>query len=370
MTMPRSALISLSETPWYHIVSRCVRRAYLCGEDHVTGQNFNHRRGWIEARIRELAGVFAIDVAAYAVMSNHYHIVLRVDEERARHWDDTQVLSRWTQLFRGSEPVQRYLSADVPYISDSDLNKVSEWVEIYRQRLYDISWFMRVLNETLARMANAEDGIGGRFWEGRFKSQALLDEQSILAAMTYVDLNPIRAAMATTPEGSEHTSIKLRLEELISTRQPEQLPAQPAVQADESGSPENPDPPDTAQGGSLRSEADLQKLPEAPLMPFDAGQRHAAAIPFGFADYVDLVEMMGRVVHPHKRGKIPDKTPAILQRLDIDVASFVAFADSFLQEFGSVIGTPQSLSQVASHRQCRCPRGMTVAKALFPDKVA
>jgi len=360
MTMPRSALISLSETPWYHIVSRCVRRAYLCGEDHATGQNFNHRRGWIETRIRELAGVFAIDVAAYAVMSNHYHIVLRVDEERARSWDDTQVLSRWTKIFRGSEPVQRYLSADVPYISDSDLNKVVEWVEIYRQRLYDISWFMRVLNETLARMANAEDGIGGRFWEGRFKSQALLDEQSILAAMTYVDLNPVRAAMAATPEASEHTSIKLRLEELKSVKMPENPVSRPT---DQELVPESAD-------GGLRSETELQKLPEAPLMPFDAGQRHAAAIPFAFADYVDLVDMMGRIVHPHKRGKIPDKAPAILHRLEIDAASFVAFADNFLQEFGSVIGTPHSLSQVASQRQCRCPRGMAVAKTLFPDKVA
>lgn len=139
MTMPRSNLICLSETPWYHIVSRCVRRAFLCGVDHVSGQSFEHRRGWIEKRIRELAGVFAIDVAAFAVMSNHFHIVLRVDQERVLGWDETEVLRRWTQIFSGPEVVQRYLSERGDYLSQADLAKVGEWGEIYRQRLFDIS---------------------------------------------------------------------------------------------------------------------------------------------------------------------------------------------------------------------------------------
>ena len=84
MTRPRSTLVSLSDTAWYHVVSRCVRRAFLCGEDAHTGKNVDHRRGWIEARIRQLALVFTIDVAACAVMSNRYHTVLRVDAQRAQ----------------------------------------------------------------------------------------------------------------------------------------------------------------------------------------------------------------------------------------------------------------------------------------------
>ena len=156
MTQPRSALVSLDATPWYHVVSRCVRRAYLCGFDSHSGRNFEHRRGWIVERLRQLATVFAIDVAAYAVMSNHFHLVVRVDAERALGWDRDEVLRRWTQLFTGPELVQRY-RAHPEGLCAAELARVDLWVTAYRERLMDLSWFMRVLNESIARQANAED---------------------------------------------------------------------------------------------------------------------------------------------------------------------------------------------------------------------
>jgi REP element-mobilizing transposase RayT len=198
VTQPRSALVSLDDTSWYHCVARCVRRAFLCGEDRLTGKNFEHRRGWIAARMKELAAIFAIDVAAYAVMSNHYHVVAHIDRARARGWSLDEVLTRWTQLFTGPLLVRRYLSPARAEMHKSEIAKVEEFAELYRTRLHDLSWFMRGLNESLARCANAEDGCTGRFWEGRFKSQALLDEPALLAAMAYVDLNPVRAGMAET----------------------------------------------------------------------------------------------------------------------------------------------------------------------------
>ena len=99
MTKPRKALISLEGTPYYHCVSRCVRRAWLCGFDKLTSRSFEHRRGWIVDRMKGLASVFAIDIAAYAIMSSHHHAILHVDRKRALGWSRTEVFERWRQLF-------------------------------------------------------------------------------------------------------------------------------------------------------------------------------------------------------------------------------------------------------------------------------
>jgi hypothetical protein len=211
MPYPRSALVSLEATPWYHVISRCVRRAFLCGEDRATGRNFEHRRGWIVERMEQLAGVFAVDVAAYAVMANHFHQIVRVDAERAQAWSDDEVLRRWTKLYTGPELVQQYLRDGDAGMVDAQIEVVQGWAATYRARLGDLSWYMRVLNESISRMANAEDGVTGRFWEGRFKSHALLGEAAVLTAMAYVDLNPIRARLATVPEDSAFTSIAGRV---------------------------------------------------------------------------------------------------------------------------------------------------------------
>jgi len=365
MTRPRSSLVSLNDTPWYHVVNRCVRRAFLCGHDASTGHNFDHRRGWIETRIRELASVFTIDVAAYAVMSNHYHAVLRVDKARALALDDEAVLRRWTQLFTGPMLVQRYLSAARSQMGEGECAKVREFAELYRQRLHDLSWFMRVLNESIARQANAEDDCTGRFWEGRFKSQALLDEQALLAAMAYVDLNPIRAGMAESLLESLHTSIHARLADLQGQAfVPVLAPVVSPVVEDKNvilGAQTLP---------SLLPEAELSALPEAPLMPFDPTSRFEQAVPFGLEEYLELVDTMGRAVHPGKRGVIPVTTPPLLRRLGMDGEAFFACADHFFRDFASAVGTPAKLIELAAHRQQRALRGLAAARRVFEAKAA
>jgi REP element-mobilizing transposase RayT len=178
MTRPRASQVSLADTP-YHCVARCVRRAFLCGIDHLTGENYEHRREWLVTKMQSLASIFSIDLCAYAVMSNHYHVILRVDADQAAAWPQSEVIERWSRLFSLPVLVQRYLRGQTT--SDAEVNKAVEIVEEWRTRLTDISWFMRVLNESIARQANREDNCTGRFWEGRFKSQALLDNAAILA---------------------------------------------------------------------------------------------------------------------------------------------------------------------------------------------
>jgi len=209
MTKPRTALISLDHTPYYHCVARCVCRAFLCGFDRFTGRSFEHRRGWIVDRIKILSATFAIDVAAYAIMSDHFHVVLRIDSRRARNWSTREVFENWTRLFNGPPMAQRYLANE--QLSASEYELLQSLCATYRERLGSISWFMRCLNERIARAANVEDGCTGRFWEGRFKSQALLDKTALLTCMSYVDLNPIRAGIAATPETSDYTSIQERI---------------------------------------------------------------------------------------------------------------------------------------------------------------
>ncbi|AJF07632.1 transposase [Geoalkalibacter subterraneus] len=364
MTMPRSNLVSLSDTPWYHVVSRCVRRAYLCGEDYSSGKNFEHRRGWIESRICELSSIFAIDVAAYAVMSNHYHIVVRIDAERAAGWGDEEVLARWTRIFSGPGLVQKYLGTERDTLSATELSNIAALAETYRKRLHDLSWFMRVLNETIARMANAEDGVTGRFWEGRFKSQALLDDQALLTAMAYVDLNPVRAGLAQTPEESAHTSVRRRIADLFpKTAEEEASPAEkrtpPAAQVRKAAADLR------RRQEHVRPESELRQLEPAPLLDFSPSVQVDGAIPFTLPDYLELVDALGRAVHPAKRGFIPETTPAILSRLNIDFDTFFATADQFLSGFGSAVGTAQHLTALAEQRQCRYLRGVGQARSVF-----
>ena len=152
MPQPRFQQISIEDTPYYHCISRCVRRAFLCGVDKQTGFNFEHRRQWIVDRIKLLSSVFAIDLCAYAVMSNHYHLVVRINADEVKQWSDEEVARRWMQIFSGPLLMHQFLAnAD---LTKAELKSVAELFSTWRKRLCDLSWFMRCLNEPIARMAN------------------------------------------------------------------------------------------------------------------------------------------------------------------------------------------------------------------------
>jgi len=292
MTRPRKVLISLADTPYYHITSRCVRRAFLCGVDHYSGQSYEHRRQWVVDRIRLLSSLFAIDVCAYAVMSNHYHLVLKVCPGQLNDVTEDEILDRWCALFKGPLLIQNYRSGED--LKPFERAAVSDIVNVWRARLSSISWFMRCLNQPIARQANLEDKCTGKFWESRFTSQALKSEEALLSCMAYVDLNPVRAGIADTPEHSEHTSIRERLQPEFNLRQ--------AIVGQ------------TERGDLLDFTSALK-----PLLPFENRLTNELqkGILFSFEEYLALVDWTGRIIRSDKRGHIDDTLPPILDRLQI-----------------------------------------------------
>src|SRR5690606_24053595 len=191
--------ISLEITSYYHCIARCVRRSFFFGIDEK-GRDLNYRKPWFLKRLKLLGEAFAINIPAYAVMSNHYHLVLHIDKSRSDAWSMDEVIGQWLRIFKGPKLVQRYVAGAC--LNNAQLEEIRRLAEIWRSRLYDISWFMSCLNYYIALHANREDGCKGHFWEGRFISQALEDDVALLSCMAYVDLNPIRAGIANGLEDS------------------------------------------------------------------------------------------------------------------------------------------------------------------------
>ena len=146
-------------------------------------------------------------------------------------------------------------------------------------------------------------------WEGRFKSQALLDERALLSCMAYVDLNPIRAAMATTPESSEHTSIKKRIDLLA-----------------------------------------LGKPNPSSIEAFVGIQEQAIGIPFRLKDYLELVDWTGRIIRDDKRGAIESDLPPIIQRLNLDTDAWKILTTEFEIRFKQWVGSEHIVRQVCSDK--------------------
>jgi putative transposase len=274
VTYARKSLVSLTDTPYYHVVARCVRRAWLWGYDEYAKRDYSHRKAWVLERLGVLSRIFAIDICAYAVMANHYHLVVHVNRSAATSWSNVEVAARWGALF------------NVPPLVE----------------------------------------------EGRFKSQALLDEAGLLTAMAYVDLNPIRSGIAATPENSEFTSIYERIHTFVARS--ERAPI-------------------------------ATRNPRVPLRAFRTSGQTDNTIPYRLEDYLELVDWTGRAVRADKRGSIHAGLPPILGRLAIDAEAWQLAMRPRGNVFGRAIGSLNYLRLHAKTLGQSWVRGLHQARQLY-----
>jgi hypothetical protein len=323
----RREVLSEGEVQVVHCINRCVRSGFLCGTDPFTGKCYEHRREWIRNRLEFLAAVFAVDVLGFSVMNNHMHVILRSRPDVVSDWSDEEIVRRWWNLF----PKRRRKDGAPAELSDTEVTAMTgdtTRVQELRARLSSISWFMRCASEVIARLANGEDECSGRFWEGRFKAEILPDEAAIAACMVYVDLNPIRAGLAETPEKSDFTSGQDRISDLKSAEDVSTAGAKD--QRIEHG----------AKAGWM---APIALEPRRKAVRGKVTHRRASnkgCVFMALPGYLQLLDWTGRQIRPDKRGAIPESVPGILDRLDLSEETWLNTVAHFGKRRKPVSVTP------------------------------
>lgn len=341
MAIPRSIQINLQNPGWVHCSARCVRQAFLAGD------GFDHRRGWIERRLQFLTGVFGCEIAAYAVMSNHLHVVVRMAPEQVDSWSDEEVALRWLRAYPGYRDDEDRADASTVELEDWKVATRAadrEWVAERRQRLRSLSWFMRSLCEPIARRANLEDDCRGRFWEGRFHSSPLLDEAALLACMVYVDLNPIRAQMATCIEDSGHTSARQRLTAAGTNNT---APIEGDLEISSATASKN-----LIDVAARPVDSPFEPPWLASLKRLTARDRDSGLGGLTPLQYLHLVESSGRIVRGDKRGSIADDLPDLLERVDPDLnqSAWALTMCGWRQMSAGSVGKRSNLNREAARR--------------------
>lgn len=335
----RSEIYRPEEVAVVHVMAKTVRSIYLFGTDELTEKCYDHRRDWIEKQLIHQAKYFGIDLLANAIMSNHFHLVLCSRPDVVSTWDDTEVANRWLHLCpkrkdalgNPQEPNEREL--------DSIRTKPEE-VKKIRSRLSDISWWMRLCCQKIAQRANYESGENGRFFNGRFKATRLLDEQSILACMIYVDLNPIRAGIAVTVETSSHTSIIKRIKAM------NELNKQLAERSDAHLRPIEIKQNEDGQVQVAVKSKDQKRCSNKGVLEVSIIEY------FKLADYTARLRKIGKV------GYTPASLPPILERIGFDLKTWESWTSDFGSLFSQAAGTKASVTKartLGSNRKIYCP---------------
>jgi hypothetical protein len=359
--LARAEIFAPDEIAVVHVMNRTVRRCFLLGHDPLTGKNFDHRKDWMETELGRLAANFGIDLLGYAIMSNHFHSILRSRPDVVKTWDDTEVAERWLRLCPKRRRGHRNAADAGKRETEKIVNDPDKLKEI-RSRLSDISWWMRLLSQKIGRRANEEDHEVGKFWQARYRAVRLLDDTAVLACAAYVDLNPIRASMATTIESSDFTSGQQRALAIHTAHAtPEQrslgqcTSISPTVRRSLSAS--------VGAAGSRSMPGPIKPIAAA-LCPVDlegngsgigpcasTGGKRASDkgfLPMTAAKYLELLDWTARQLHSDKPGMTPTETAPIFERLGIQIQAWCELTRNFGRLFSSVAGNPTVIDTTRS----------------------
>ena len=350
----RVEIFAADEIAIVHVMNRTVRRCFLLGNDPLTGKNFDHRKDWMETELERLAQNMGIDLLCYAILSNHFHLVLRSRPDVVGEWDDTEVARRWLMLC----PKRRDSDRNPKEPNEFELNSIRnkpDKVKVIRSRLSDVSWWMRLLSQKVAQRANRDDEEVGKFWQARYRAVRLLDETALLACAAYVDLNPIRAAMAQTIETSEYTSAQQRALEFKDALHNELPHAIESNGIDMAVLESNSVPCEIiASPKSISKSLSPITIDELRSELGACGHRSGyRASDKGFlqmsvADYLDLLDWTARQIRTDKRGSTPESAQSIFERLGIDADIWCELTRDFGRLFSTVAGKPKVIESTRS----------------------
>lgn len=355
--LPRSEVFDPAEIEIAHTYARTVRRCFLLGDDPVSGKNFEYRKRWIESYLKQFAALFGIDLLCYTILSNHFHLVLRSRSDIVECWSDREVARRW-MLLCPERHDQDGLPAEPTEAEINSIAGCAERLAEVRSRLSNFSWWMRLLCQRIAIRANREDEQSGHFFQGRYKATKLFDEASLLACAAYVDLNPIRAAIAETIEASDYTSIQRRVREagLCAPGGSSCLSQQPAAEARRQ--PLRTDPgtgmclPCDQPNASFLAPLFLDEL-NAQVGPCVAATARRCSdkgfLPMSLCDYVELLDWTARQVKPGGSGRTPVGAPPVLDRIGIGKSAWRELVSEFGRVFCTVAGECRVVDVARSH---------------------
>ena len=376
--MSRVEVFAADEIAIVHVMNRTVRRCFLLGEDAVTGRNYDHRKVWIDEQLVHQAKYFGIDLLCQAILSNHFHLVLRSRPDAVKEWSDAAVARRWLMLCPERRDEKRRPLEPTEFEINSIVNN-KEKLATVRSRLSDISWWMRLLSQSIAQRANKEDGEIGKFWQARYRAVRLLDETAILACAAYVDLNPIRAEMAQTIEASDFTSAQKRLTalrssvtalagrsadraEILQGKKGKRRAAKEAVAAvnrreiNTLGEESRPEDKSGCIGRHLAPVALKERngKPGPDLNLQGARCSNTGFLPMSTTEYLALLEWTARQVRSDKSGATPKPFASVFERLGISPEAWNVLVGNFGRLFSVVAGKPTTVdshnSRSGSHR--------------------